>query len=72
MRLLNLRFFEVAHGLGSYVASENPAIEVVDLSSIAPDFAMMRAVTDAYRDTMDKSFRETYGATIVALHPWPA
>ncbi|HEY9038983.1 MAG TPA: TRAP transporter substrate-binding protein [Roseovarius sp.] len=72
MRLLNLGVFEVAHGLGSYVASENPAIEGVDLSSIAPDFTMMRAISDAYRDTMDKTFRETYGATIVALHPWPA
>ncbi len=72
MRLLNLGVFEVAHGLGSYVAAENPAIEGVDLSSIAPDFATMRAITDAYRDTMDKSFRETYGATILSLHPWPA
>lgn len=72
MRLLNLGVFEVAHGLGSYVAAENPAIEGVDLSSIAPDFATMRAVTEAYRDTMDASFRKTYGATILALHPWPA
>lgn len=72
MRLLNLGVFEVAHGLGSYVAAENPAIEGVDLSSIAPDFATMRAISDAYRDTMDQSFRKTYGATILALHPWPA
>lgn len=72
MRLLNLGVFEVAHGLGSYVSAENPAIEGVDLSSIAPDFATMHAISDAYRETMDKSFRETYGATILALHPWPA
>lgn len=72
MRLLNLGVFEVAHGLGSYVAAENPAIEGVDLSSIAPDFATMRGISDAYRDTMDKSFRDTYGATILSLHPWPA
>lgn len=32
MRLLTLCVFEVAHGLGSYVAAENPAIEGVDLS----------------------------------------
>ncbi len=51
MRLLNLDVFEVAHGLGSYVAAENPAIEGVDLSSIAPDFATMRAITDAYSIT---------------------
>ena len=72
MRLLNQRVFEVAHGLGSYVAADNPAIEGVDLSSIAPDFSTMRSIADAYRDTMDKSFRDTYGATILSLHPWPA
>lgn len=72
MRLLSQGVFEVAHGLGSYVAAENPAIEGTDLSSIAPDFATMRAVADAYRDTMDATFRQTYGATILALHPWPA
>lgn len=72
MRLLSLGVFEVAHGLGSYVASDNPAIEGVDLSSIAPDFETMRAIADAYRDTMDQSFRATYGATILSLHPWPA
>ncbi|SMD09743.1 TRAP transporter substrate-binding protein [Primorskyibacter flagellatus] len=72
MRLLSLGVFEVAHGLGSYVASENPAIEGADLSSIATDFTTMRAVVDAYRPTMDELFRNTYGATIVALHPWPA
>lgn len=72
MRLLNLGVFEIAHGLGSYVASENPAIEGADLSSIASDFATMRAVAESYQEPMDKIFRDTYGATIVSLHPWPA
>ncbi|WP_138469138.1 TRAP transporter substrate-binding protein [Poseidonocella sp. HB161398] len=72
MRLLDLGVFEIAHGLGSYVASENPAIEGADLSSIAADFATMHAIADAYEPVMDRLFRETYGATIVALHPWPA
>ena len=72
MRLLNLGVFEVAHGLGSYVAAENPAIEGMDLSSIASDFATMRAISDAYRPVMDESFQNTYGATILSMHPWPA
>lgn len=72
MRLLKLGVFEVAHGLGSYVASENPAIEGTDLSSIAPDFATMRKIAQAYEPTMDQTFRDVYGATIVSLHPWPA
>lgn len=72
MRLLKLGVFEVAHGLGSYVAAEDPAIEGVDLSSIAPDFPTMRAVAQAYHPVMDAAFRKTYGARIMALHPWPA
>lgn len=72
MRLIKQGVFEVAHGLGSYVASENPAIEGVDLSSIAPDFPTMHAISDAYKPEMDRIFRETYGARILALHPWPA
>lgn len=72
MRLLKLGVFEIAHGLGSYVASENPAIEGTDLSSIAPDFATMRKIAQAYEPTMDQTFRDVYGATIVSLHPWPA
>lgn len=72
MRLLNLGVFEIAHGLGSYVASENPAIEGADLSSIASDFDTMQAVAEAYEPVMDEVFRDTYGATIVSLHPWPA
>ena len=72
MRLLSQGVFEVAHGLGSYVAAENPAIEGTDLSSIAPDFATMRAVAEAYHPIMDRTFRDTYGATILSLHPWPA
>lgn len=72
MRLLDLGVFEIAHGLGSYVAAENPAIEGIDLSSIASDFATMHAISDAYQPVMDQSFRDTYGATILAMHPWPA
>lgn len=72
MRLVKQGVFEVAHGLGSYVASENPAIEGVDLSSIAPDFATMHAIADAYKPEMDRIFQETYGARILSLHPWPA
>lgn len=72
MRLLGQGVFEVAHGLGSYVAAESPAIEGADLSSIAPDFTTMRAVAKAYQPIMDKTFRDTYGATILGLHPWPA
>ena len=72
MRLVKQGVFEVAHGLGSYVASENPAIEGADLSSIAPDFATMHAIADAYKPEMDKIFQDTYGAHILSLHPWPA
>lgn len=59
MRLLGQGVFEVAHGPGSYVAAESPAIEGADLSSIAPDFTTMRAVAKAYQPIMDQTFRDT-------------
>src|SRR5690606_27472500 len=72
MRLRSQAVFEVAHSLGSDVPAENPARVRTDLSSIAPDFATMRAIAEAYQPTMDRTFRITYGATILSLHPWPA
>ncbi len=39
---------------------------------LAPDFATMHAIADAYKPEMDRIFQETYGARILSLHPWPA
>ena len=71
IRLLKLNVFDFAHGLVGYVAKGNGLIEGADLAGMAQDFTTLRAIHAAYRETIDKTFQETFGAKVVALHPWP-
>lgn len=71
IRLLKINVFDFAHGLVGYVAEGNGLIEAADLAGMAQDFATLRKIVTAYRPTLDKTFQETFGAKILALHPWP-
>ena len=71
IRLLKLNVFDFAHGLVGYVAKGNGLIEGADLAGMAQDFTTLRDIHSAYRETIDKTFQETFGAKVVALHPWP-
>lgn len=71
IRLLKLNVFDFAHGLVGYVAKGNGLIEAGDLAGMASDFDTLRKIIDNYRPILDKSFQDTFGAKIVALHPWP-
>ena len=72
IRLLKLNVFDFAHGLVGYVAKGNGLIEGADLAGMAQDFTTLRDIHSAYRETIDKTFQETFDAKVVALHPWPA
>ena len=52
MRLLKLGVFDVSHGVYGYVASEDPTLEGVDLSSVSKDFAESRKVVEAYEPVL--------------------
>ena len=71
IRLLQLNVFDFAHGLIGYVAKGNGLLEAADLAGTSQDFGTLRKVLTAYRETLDKTFQETFDAKIVALHPWP-
>ena len=71
VRLLKLGVFDFAHGLIGYVSEGNGLIEGGDLAGMANDFDTLRKILDAYRPTLDKTFRQNFGAKIVAMHPWP-
>jgi len=71
IRLLKLNVFDFAHGLVGYVAKGNGLIEGADLAGMSQDFATTRKIHDAYRETIDQTFQKTFGAKVVALHPWP-
>ena len=71
IRLLKLGVFDFAHGLIGYVSEGNGLIEAGDLAGMAQDFKTLHKIVDAYQPVLDQTFRQTFGAKIVALHPWP-
>jgi TRAP-type C4-dicarboxylate transport system substrate-binding protein len=72
MRLLKLGVFDVAHGVYGYVASEQPALEGIDLSSVANDFKQGREIVRAYAPIVAKHFDRTFGAKYLFTHPFPS
>lgn len=71
MRLLKLGVFDVAHGVYGYVASEDPALEGVDLSGAAADFKKAKALVKAYEPVIAKHFDTTFGAKYLGTFRWP-
>ncbi len=71
IRLLQLNVFDFAHGLVGYVAAGNGLIEAADLAGMAQDFDTLEKIVEAYRPVLVDTFEETFGATVVALYPWP-
>jgi len=72
MRLLKLGVFDVAHGVYGYVASENPALEGVDLSGAAGDFKQAREIVKAYEPVIAKHFDKTFSAKYLGTFRWPS
>ena len=72
MRLLKLGVFDVAHGVYGYVASEDPALEGIDLSSASKDFAQARKLVGAYEGVIAKRFDKTFGAKYLYTFRWPS
>ena len=72
MRLTKLGVFDVAHGVYGYVASEDPALEGVDLSSAAKDFKQGRAIVTAYAPILEKRFQQAFNAKYLMTHPYPS
>ena len=72
MRLLKLGVFDVSHGVYGYVASEDPTLEGVDLSSVSKDFAEARRVVEAYEPVIIKRFHKVFGAKYLYTFRWPS
>lgn len=72
MRLTKLGIFDVAHGVYGYVASEEPALEGVDLGGVAKDFEQGRQITKAYRPIIEKRFNDVFNAKYLMTYPFPS
>jgi len=71
MRMLRLGVFDVAHGVFSYVASEEPAVEGIDLSGLAAEEDQRRALVAAYRPILEEIFATRYDAKLLTIYPDP-
>lgn len=72
MRLLKLGVFDVSHGVYGYVASEDPALEGVDLSSAAKDFKEAKQLVKAYEPVIAERFNDTFNAKYLYTFRWPS
>lgn len=70
MRLLKLGLFDVAHGVYTYVSSEDTALEGIDLAAAPRDAAMGRAIANAYEPVIERHFSKTFGAKYLMTFRW--
>ncbi|MCH9670733.1 MAG: TRAP transporter substrate-binding protein DctP [Gammaproteobacteria bacterium] len=72
MRLLKLGVFDVAHGVYGYVASEDAALEGVDLSGASKDFRHAKQIVSAYEPVIAERFAKTFSAEYLMTFRWPS
>jgi len=72
MRQLKAGVFDFAHGVTSYVASDAPAIEGVDLSGVVQDLTTYRKVMEAYRPILEREFDQRFNSKVLMLYAFPS
>ncbi|MDP6708349.1 MAG: TRAP transporter substrate-binding protein [Alphaproteobacteria bacterium] len=72
MRLTKLGVFDAAFGSYGYVASENAALEGIDLSGVMTDYTQGREVLKAYEPVLRKTFDKTFNAHYMLSYPFPS
>ena len=72
MRQLKAGVFDFAHGVTSYVASDAPAIEGVDLAGVVQDLSTYRKVMEAYRPVLEREFDQRFNSKVLMLYSFPS
>jgi TRAP-type C4-dicarboxylate transport system substrate-binding protein len=72
MRQLKAGVFDFAHGVTSYVASDAPAIEGVDLAGVVQDLPTYRKVMNSYRGILEREFDKRFNSKILMLYAFPS
>jgi len=70
MRLLKLGLFDVAHGVYTYVSSEDTALEGIDLAAAPRDAIQGREIASAYEPVIRQHFHDTFGAKYLMTFRW--
>ena len=72
LRLLKLGVFDAAYGVLGYVTAEDPAIEGIDLSSIATTFEEARKIADASGPILTERFDKSFNAKFLTTYAYPS
>ncbi len=72
MRQLKAGVFDFAHALTSYVASDAPAIEGIDLAGVVQDLPTYRKVMESYRGILNREFDKRFNSKILMLYSFPS
>ena len=72
MRQLRVGVFDFAHGVTSYVASDAPAIEGIDLAGVVQDLPTYRKAMESYREILDREFNKRFDSKILMLYSFPS
>jgi TRAP-type C4-dicarboxylate transport system substrate-binding protein len=72
MRLTKLGVFDAAFASYGYVASEDAALEGIDLSGVMTGYAQGREVLKAYAPVLEKVIARTYNARHMLSYPFPS
>jgi TRAP-type transport system periplasmic protein len=71
LRLMKLGVLDFASGVLSYMASDNPEFEAIDLPGVSQDIVTTRAIADAYKPVLGEIMEEQYGVKLLMVFPSP-
>ena len=68
-RLMKLGVLDFGTGVLSYTAGDDPQAEAIDLAGLSKDAKTLRKITEAYRPTLEKLYKDKYGIKALAIYP---
>lgn len=71
LRLMKLGVLDFASGVISYMASDNPQFEAIDLPGVSQSIETTREISDAYKPVLGEIMEEQYGVKLLMLFPSP-
>ncbi|MEO7853386.1 MAG: TRAP transporter substrate-binding protein [Rubrivivax sp.] len=72
LRLMGQGVMEIGATVMGYLASDDPANEMIDMAGLLPDVATARKVTDQLKPFYEKLYREKFGVELLGFGTYPA
>lgn len=72
LRLMGQGVMEIGATVMGYLASDDPANEMIDMAGLLPDVATARKVTDGLRPFYETLYRDKFGVELLGFGTYPA